>query len=110
MELRTELRRLNNMIKDSGCDSSGKPTLLQPKHVSVQTDEVKDEEYLYNLAGGSGIIRVCILLHWILYCCILSTLKIKTFPKYIIKTSFGIMICPARFSLLRPLFGSTYTE
>jgi hypothetical protein len=95
------------MIKDSGCDSSGKPKLLQPKHVSVQTDEVKDEEHLLTGAGGSGIIRVCILLDCILYCCILSIPKIKNFLKYVIKTSFGIMICPAHFSLFRPLLGST---
>jgi len=108
MELRTDLRHLNNVIKDSGCDSGGKPKLLQPKQVSVQTDEVEDEEYLFTGAGGSGIIRVCILLHWILYCCILSIPKIKNFLKYIIKTSFGIMICPAHFSLFRPLLDSTY--
>jgi len=84
MELRTDLRHLNNMIKDSGCDSSEKPKLHQPKHVSVQTDEVKDEECLFTGAGGSGIIRVCILLHWILYCCVLSIPKIKNFLKYIV--------------------------
>jgi hypothetical protein len=56
MELRTDLRHLN-MKKDSGCDSSGKPKLLQSKHVSVQTDEVKDEEQLFTGGGGSGIIR-----------------------------------------------------
>ena len=77
MELRTDLRHLN-MKKDSGCDSSGKPKLLQSKHVSVQTDEVKDEEQLFTGGGGSGIIRVCILLHWILYCCILIIPQIKT--------------------------------
>jgi hypothetical protein len=80
------------MNKGSGCDSSGKPKLLQPKHVSVQTDEVKDEEYLFTGGGGSGIIRVCILLHWILYCCISSIPKIKNFLKYIIKTSFGKLV------------------
>ena len=109
MELRTNLRRLN-MKKDSDCDSSGKPNVLQPKHVSVQTDEVKDEEYLFTGPGGSGIIRVCILLHWILHCCILIIPKIKNFLKYIIKTSFGIMICPAHFSLFRSLLGSTYVS
>jgi hypothetical protein len=63
MELRTNVRHLNNKIKDSGCDSSGKPKLLQAKHISVQTDEIKDEEFLFAGASGSGIVRVCILLH-----------------------------------------------
>jgi len=96
------------MKKNSGCDSSGKPNLLQPKHVSVQTDEVKDEETSFTGAGGSGMRRVCILLHWILHCCILIIPIIKSFLKYIIKTSFGIMICPEHFSLFRSLLGSTY--
>jgi hypothetical protein len=72
MELRSDLRQLNNMPRDSDCDRSGKPKLLQPKHVSVQTDEVKDEIHPFTGRFGSGIIKVCILLHWILYCCILS--------------------------------------
>lgn len=87
--------------------------LLQPKHVSVQTDEVKDEEeFLFAGAGGSGIIRVCILLNWSLYCCVLSTYELKNilynFLRYVIKTSFGIVIYPACFSLFRPVSDSTY--
>jgi hypothetical protein len=113
MELRRDVRHLNNMIKDSGCDCSRKPKLLQPKHVSVQTDEVKDEEeFLFAGAGGSGIIRVSIVLDWRLYCCILCKSKIKNilynFLKYVIKTSFGIVIYPTYFSLFRPLSVSIY--
>jgi hypothetical protein len=78
MELRTDVRHLNNIIKDSGCDSSGKPKLLQLKHVSVQTDEVKDEEFLFAGAGGSGIIRVCILLHGFYTVVSYPCLKLKT--------------------------------
>jgi hypothetical protein len=77
MELRENVRHLNIIIKDSGCDSRRKPKFLQLKHVSVQTDEVKGEEFLLAGTGGSGIIRVCILLTWTLYCCILSKSRIK---------------------------------
>ena len=84
-ELRTDLRCLHNMMNYSGCVSSGKPKLLQPKHVSVQADEVKDEEYLFTGPSESGIIRVCILLHWILYCCILFIPKNKPSQSKLLK-------------------------
>jgi hypothetical protein len=66
MELRTELRRLHHMIKDSSqnCDSCKRRNSLELKHVAVQTYEVKnDEAFLMAGGGGSGIIRVRILIY-----------------------------------------------
>jgi hypothetical protein len=50
--------------KDSSrtCDSCRKRNSLKPHHVAVQTDDVKDENFLMPGNGGSEIIRVCILL------------------------------------------------
>jgi hypothetical protein len=50
--------------KDSieNCDSCRKRNSLKSHHVAIQTDEVKDENFLMSGGGGSGIIRVCMLL------------------------------------------------
>lgn len=65
MELKTDLRRLHKILKHSEqiCDSCRKRNSVKPKHVAIQTDEVKDEDFSMAGGGGSGIIRVCILIH-----------------------------------------------
>lgn len=65
MELKTDLRRLHQMIKysDQNCASCRRQNSLKPKHVAIQTDEIKDENFLMAGSVGSGIIRVCILIH-----------------------------------------------
>lgn len=66
MELRTDLRLLHHMIKEKDssekCDSCRKRKSLKSHHVAIQTDEVEDENFLMAGGGGSGIIRVCMLL------------------------------------------------
>jgi hypothetical protein len=66
MELRTDLRRLHHVIKEKdsnqNCGSCRSRKSQKSHHVAIQTDEVKDENFLMAGGGGSGIIRVCILL------------------------------------------------
>ncbi|KDR19230.1 hypothetical protein L798_06285 [Zootermopsis nevadensis] len=59
MELKTDLRRLHKILKHSEqiCDSCRKRNSVKPKHVAIQTDEVKDEDFSMAGGGGSGIIR-----------------------------------------------------
>jgi hypothetical protein len=65
MELRTDLRRLHHVIMENdskqNCDSCRSRNSQKSHHVAIQTDEVEDENLMVG-GGGSGIIRVCIML------------------------------------------------
>jgi hypothetical protein len=74
VELKTDLRRLHQAIRysEQNCDICRRRNSLKPKHTAVQTDEVKDEDFLMAGGVGSGIIRVYVLIH--------TVMEFKYFP------------------------------